>query len=268
MKLAMMSYTMTRQEGFNAKEMFKLTCELKLQGMDIVGLHGRPAKEWKKMADDYGIPVIAHTFSADLNTSDPILREKGIDEIKRGLENAAILGAPVIMVVTPGKKGEDRSDARKRWIIGLKKAIEHAKKVGITLTVENFPGAYSPFVIADDFLEAVAEIPELRLTFDSGNTAGGENPADSFRKCNRYVVHAHFKDWIRSEKEHGCLMLNGEYWQGELIGRGIINHSEVINQMQKAGYAGYIDIEYEGNSIPAKDAVRIAADYLRELGCK
>jgi len=267
MKLSMMSYTMSRQPGFDLVRMFKLSQELKLQGVDLTDLYSRKPAELRHMAEDHGIPVVAHTFGADLNQKDAKAQQEAVDKARHSLDAAAELGAPVAMLVTPGKNGEPRDEARKRWIAGLRAVARHAGSCGVVLTVENFPGKFSSFVTAADFLEAQKEVPGLKLTFDSGNAAGGEDPVESFRQCAKHVVHSHFKDWIRSDSG-GCEMLNGETWRAELIGKGVVNHAGVISAMREAKYKGFINIEYEGNEIKADEAVRRAAAYLRDLGCE
>ena len=71
MKLSMMSYTMARRpEHFSIKGMLDLTRELEMDGIDFVTLHGKEASEIRKMADDYEIPIICHTFFASFVHAD------------------------------------------------------------------------------------------------------------------------------------------------------------------------------------------------------
>jgi len=266
-KLSMMSYTMARQpQHFDLEEMLKLTRELNLDGIDFVGLHDRTAKELRRMADDHGVLVICHTFSADFNHEDDAARREAVDSAKQGIDDAVELGAPVVMIPTGWKAGEDRNATRRRWIRGLKELQPTAQEAGVILTVENFPGAQSPFVIAADMLEAVREVPGMKITFDNGNAAGGEDPAESFARCAEHVVHAHFKDWSVAGEGRGILMLNGRRYEPALIGEGIVDHQSCLAAMQAAGYDGYINIEYEGDDYEPAEAVRRAADYLRNLG--
>ena len=171
------------------------------------------------------------------------------------------------MIPTMGIAGMDRNELRKEWIQALKIIDPLAKDTGTILTVENFPGADSPFVIADDFLEALAEVPGLRLTYDNGNAASGEDPVESFEKCSKYVVHAHFKDWdIQDAPGDGYrLMLDGKYYRPALIGEGAIDQKCCFSALRKAGYKGFINIEYEGDKYRAADAVRKALEYLRNI---
>jgi len=44
-----------------------------------------------------------------------------------------------------------------------------------------------------------------------------------------------------------------------------VPHKACLAAMKKAGYKGYINIEYEGNKYPPDAATRRAAKYLRTL---
>ena len=268
MKLSMMSYTMSRQPRyFDLRGMLELTRELELDGIDFVRLHDTDPHELRRMADDHGLPVVCHTFFAPLNDPTADGLRDAVDSSRRSLEAAVVLGAPTVMLPTPGKPDEDRDEARKRWIAGLAVLAPHADDAGVVLTVENFPGAYSPFVVADDFFEAKRALPELRLTFDNGNVAGGEDPAASFRRCAADIVHAHFKDWsIRATEAEGYRpMLDGRFFRPALIGEGDIDQEACLRAMRTEGYDGCINIEYEGNEYRPDDAVRRAVHYLREV---
>ncbi len=268
MKLSMMSYTMARQpEHFSLESMLALTRDLKMDGIDFVTLHDTPAGELRKMAGDYGIPVVCHTFLAPFTDADPQVRAEALDDAKRGIAAAVELGAAVVMIPTCPVAGQDRDEARSVWIDGLRQLAPIAADAAVALTVENFPGESSSFVIADDFLQALAEVPSLKLTFDNGNAASGEDPAESFTRCGEHVVHAHFKDWtVRDDPADGYRrMLDGRYYRPALIGEGCVDHPACVAAMRQAGYDGCINIEYEGNEYLPADAVRKAVDYLRGL---
>jgi sugar phosphate isomerase/epimerase len=114
----------------------------------------------------------------------------------------------------------------------------------------------------------VREVPGLKVTYDNGNAAGGEDPAESFRKCAAHVAHAHFKDWdIRDTLADGYrAMLDGRYGKAALIGEGSVNQKACLAAMRAAGYQGCINLEYEGNVYTPAEACRRAAAYLRGLG--
>lgn len=266
MKLSVMSYTLARgkrDEDFDLLRMCQFTLELGLEGIDMVTLYGRHPREVSRLLGDFGLKAVCHTFFADLNHAEPKAQQPALDTIKRGIANAVAIGADKIMVVTPGKEGVSRDDTRNNFIRGLQQAAPWAKDAGITLTVENFPGAASPFVTASDFHAAQRAIPGLKLTYDNGNAGTGENPAESFRLCAKDVVHAHFKDWELCTD--GMLGLDGRRYRGALIGEGIVDQRSCLAAMKKAGYPGYINIEYEGSKYDPEEATRRAAKYLTGL---
>lgn len=262
----MMSYTMARAKDFDLNRMCALTNELKLYGVDMVTTYGRPAAEIRRMLDQHGLKTVCHTFFADLIFPDIAGRQAGVDAIRQGIEAAVILGTDKVMIPTPGKKDVPRDLARRYIIRGLQEVLVAARQAGVTLTLENFPGAGSPFVISSDMLEAVREVPGLKITFDNGNVLlGGEDPAASFARCVPHVAHAHFKDWSQVAHGEGREGLDGRWYQAELIGEGLVPHRACLAAMKKAGYTGYINIEYEGNKYPPEEATRRAAQYLQNL---
>jgi sugar phosphate isomerase/epimerase len=128
-------------------------------------------------------------------------------------------------------------------------------------------GVNTPFVTADDLLDAIRHFPTLRFTYDNGNClTGGDDPAVSFTRTAPYVAHVHFKDWIQRASPEGCVgARSGKFFKPELIGEGVIDHRSVLSAMRSAKYSGFIDIEYEGDRYPAAQAVRKAVEYLRTL---
>jgi sugar phosphate isomerase/epimerase len=265
----MMSYTVWRQgkpEDFDFRKMCELTRELGMDGVDVVTLSGRSAKEIRGLLDGHGLKAVCYTFFADMSMDEAAVRQKGVDAVKQGVDTALELGAPVTMIPTPGKAGVPGDVTRRNYIRGLQEAIGFARQAGVALTVENFPGAASPFVISSHVLEAVREVPGLKITLDNGNVStGGELPGVSFARCAEHVVHAHFKDWDLAVPGEGMEGLDGRWYKAALIGEGVVDQKGTLAAMKKTGYKGSINIEYEGNRYPADAAIRKAAEHLRGL---
>lgn len=271
MKLSVMSYTLARQgwkrDGvFDLQRMCELACSLAIDGVDMVTNYGIAAGEIRRTMDDHGLKTVCYTLAGTaLNAATTAERCKGVDEVKTGLEIALVLGTDKVMIVTPGKAGVPRDISRRQYIRALQECMALARQAGITMTLENFPGADSPFVISSDIQEAIREVPGLKLTYDNGNAMQGEDPAASFTRCAAHVVHAHFKDWVLVEPGQGMEGLDGRRYQAALIGEGIVPHRACLAAMKQAGYKGYINIEYEGNKYPPDEATRRAAAYLRNV---
>jgi sugar phosphate isomerase/epimerase len=260
----MMTYTMSRQ-GYGVKDFIKAAVDYKLDGIDWVTNYGHCPKELKKMSDDAGLTVACYTFFLNKFMNNEV---NWLDEVKQSLEDAINIGTSIVMIPTPPLANiTNRKTGQQNWINALKKVAPLALDASLTLTIENYPGYLSPFVIANDYYKAKSEIQSLKLTYDNGNAAGGEDPVESFKRCANNVVHAHFKDWYISDipQEGYCKFLDGKYYKPALIGQGDINTAGVWETMKEFGYKGYINIEYESDDIKAPQGVQMAVEYLRSL---
>ena len=268
MNYCLMTYTFARQTPGGKPDLAQLcalTRELGLGAMDQVHLYGYEPKDIRRIADDHGVRIACYTFSVSLNFPDAAARKPGVDELKRGIEVARTLGAPAIMLPVGGKEGQTREESRRNVLAGLREGVQFAAQAGVRITVEHFPQAVSPFIVSDDIEEALKAVPELRVTFDSGNMlTGGEDPCAAFLRHKDKIIHAHFKDWSHPA-EGGFVGLDGRRYKGALIGEGILDYPKLVATMMKAGYKGYIDIEYESADYPPEEATRRALDYLRSL---
>lgn len=257
----MMTYTMMRQKGFTPADCVRVAKELKMDGIDWVTTYGEDPKLLKKMSDDAGLTVAAHTFFVPGET----LAEK-VSNAEKSLDDACVLGAPLVMIPPcPFPDEMDPAENRKRWVEIIAGVAPLAEKRNLILTVENFPGGASGFVTADDFYEAKAVVPSLKLTFDNGNAASGEDQIESLKRCFKDVVHVHFKDWdIYDEPIEGRMpMRDGRYYVPALIGEGKIDSKATLKALEELGYEGYINIEYENNKYPADEGIKKVLEYLR-----
>ena len=148
--------------------------------------------------------------------------------------------------------------------------MNDAAKFNIVPTVENYPGADSPLVLAEDFLDWQREFPDLQLCFDDGNASGGGDPAENLRKCLPWLRHVHMKDWriFDGPGERRVKMMDGRYYYPALIGEGVVNHAGVLEVLAQHNYQGCINLEYEENTIPPLEAMEKAMSFLNDLASK
>ena len=261
MKFSMMTYTMMRQKCYTPEDCVRVAKELGMDGIDWVTTYDRDARELRKLSDDAGLPVVAHTF---------FLRKDDMPQLEsvaaRHLDDAVTLGAPVVMIPpSPHPDVTTVEECRQLWIGILKKVAPLAAERNLKFSVENFPNPISAVVTSDDFYALKAEVPNLKLTFDNGNAASGEDQIESLRRCFKDIVHVHFKDWTRSDTpvEGWKHLRDGRYYKAALIGEGAIDSRATLRELEKLGYQGYINIEYENNTYPGDVAIKRALEYLR-----
>jgi len=101
------------RQGYGVEDFIKTAVDCGLDGIDWVTTYGRNPKELKKMSDDAGLQVAAHTFSLQKF----VRNENGwIDEAKKSIQDAVDLVAPIVMIPTPPRADTtDRLADRREW---------------------------------------------------------------------------------------------------------------------------------------------------------
>ena len=217
MKICMMSLTMGETP---VEEIVSTALACKMEGIDWITTHGQKASYLRKLCDDNGLYIAAHTMIK----WGFIKREANyFDEFKASLDDACVLGAPILMLPPfPRENQISLEDDRKYYTEYYAKAYELASKAGVTLTLESTGFYNSPITTADECLEVLRQVPGLKVTYDQGNVATADDPCEAFLKLRDYVVHFHVKDWHISEQpcEKHTLKRDGRYYGDITIGEG------------------------------------------------
>jgi len=152
-------------------------------------------------------------------------RKKDIEALKRWLDIGKELGSPSIRVNTG--ESEDRF-ALERIILSYQELVDYAEKIGMKVLIENHGGVSNqPKAI----LRIVEEVnsPNLRTCPDFGEFSPKER-YKGLQKLVPYAFLAHAKTY-------------------EFDSRGeekTIDISRCLYILHKAGYKGYLSIEFEG----------------------
>jgi len=217
MKICMMSLMM---DDAPVEQIVSTAVACKMEAIDWIGLHGKKACELKKVCDDAGLPIAAHTMIKweFINGC-----ANYMDSFKSSLDDACVMGAKVLMLPPFARKEQiSLADDRKRYTEYFAAACELAKKAGVQLTLESTGFVNSPITTADECLEILRQVPDLRVTFDQGNVATADDPLTAFAKLRDYVVHFHVKDWYVSDTATPGADLKrcGKYYTDATIGEG------------------------------------------------
>ena len=218
MKICMMSLMM---EDSPVEDIVAVAQACKMEAIDWIGLHGKRAAELKKLCDDHGLYIAAHTMIK----WEFINGEKNyMDSFKSSLDDACVMNAPVMMLPPFARKNQQSmADDRKRYAEYYAQGCELAKAAGVQLTLESTGFVNSPITTADECLEILRQVPDLRVTFDQGNVATADDPLTAFENLRDYVVHFHVKDWYVSDtadRQGADLKRCGKYFTDATIGEG------------------------------------------------
>jgi len=237
-----------------------------MTGIDWVTLHGKDPAYLRKISEDAGLAVAAHT---PLNTSFVQGLSDGMEEFKRSLEDACILHAPVMMV-PPFPLAEQRSMAgdRQKWIGFYAEAQPLARAAGVALCVESTGFRNSPITAGDELLEVLTAVPGMQVVFDNGNTATADDMVSSFEKVRSKVVHFHLKDWEISDtfRPGSGLKRTGKYYRDCVIGEGDLDLNDLLKNHVLPVYNGFFNLETSdpsGKRTP-EQVMQQVCSYLRE----
>ena len=271
MKISVSSYSY--QKKIKAGEMtqldvVKVASEMGFEGIDFTELKPKDeptleeqlayAAQIREEAAKYGIEVVGYTIGANLYQGSAEADEKEVERLKGQVDVAVALGAKVMRHDVCGKEknaeGKVTSFAKMLPTIAAnaRKVTEYAETKGIKTCSENHG-----YVAQDsDRVEALyntVDHPNYGLLIDFGNFACvDENSAKAVSRLAAYAIHVHAKDFRiyphgRVTEEKGFSTRGCNKLVGCAIGEGDIPVAQCVAIMKRAGYDGFMTIEYEGN---------------------
>ena len=273
MKIAVSSYSY--QQYINAGKMTQLdvvkkAAEMGFSGIDFTDLkpdvNVKPtlaeqlayAKLIRAEAEKYGVEIVAYTIGANLYQGSAEADVKEVERLKGQLDVAAALGAKIMrhdVCYRETCNGKLVSFEAMLPTIAknAREVTEYAKTLGIRTCSENHG-----FIAQDsdrvERLYNTVRHENYGLLIDIGNFACvDEDSARAVSRLASYAIHAHAKDFHvypfgqvvdPSQKPfstRGCRQL-----AGCAIGEGDIPVAQCVAILKRAGYDGFLTIEYEG----------------------
>ena len=141
---------------------------------------------------------------------------------------------------------------------------EYAQSKGIMTCVENHGYIAQDSDRMERLFNAV-DHPNFGLLVDVGNfCCVDEDNVTAVSRVAPYAIHAHAKDMhLRKEPEPGYGQTRGcNYFKGAIIGNGDVDVARCIKVLKRAGYDGYLSIEFEGSE-DCIDAIRQGIEFLK-----
>lgn len=204
-----------------------------------------------------GIEVVALAVGADFLNGSAGDLDAEIERVKRWVDFAARMGAPKMRHdITRGFSGRKYSigydDALPRCAQAVRAITEYAAEKGIETMTENH-GYYSQDAARVEKLINTVAHPNFGALVDVGNfMCADENPNISVGIMAPYAKHVHAKDFLwksgdTTDPGEGWFRTRaGNYLRGTIIGHGEARVAQSLNVLKKAGYDGYVTVEFEG----------------------
>ena len=158
----------------------------------------------------FGAQPILLGGKLNLNHPDAAERQKAIDAVKVGIDQAADMGCRGVAVLS-GTVSEDRAAAKARLIESLKQLCAYGEPKDISIVLETFDQVpygknclIGPTRDAVDVSEKVREdCPEFGIMLDLSHLPlQGENPVDAIRCAGEHLMHAHMGNCAMDDPTH------------------------------------------------------------------
>ncbi|MBO4363340.1 MAG: sugar phosphate isomerase/epimerase [Clostridia bacterium] len=263
MKTSVNTYSFARvrkSDGtpLNAVEMCDLAKELgfdaiEFVGLDVPGSFNMTQNQFAYFIRGYcaakGLGISAYTVGADF------LAPGTVEHLKHELDVAFALGAPLMRhdIAYSCPEGRTYFDLIPEFAEKVTEVTEYAKTLGVRTCTENH-GYFSQDSDRMTALVKAVNNPNFGLLVDFGNfMCADQISVEAVKETAPYAIHVHAKDFHYVPKEESVNppagyfnTRGGNHISGCALGDGVVNVRECVNIMKKAGYSGFITLEYEG----------------------
>jgi sugar phosphate isomerase/epimerase len=170
-------------------------------------------------------------------------REKAITENLKIIDEAAALGAPLIVLVCGAAPGQPLVESRRQIQEALVKILPHAAKCGVKLSIEPLHPMYADsrsaintIRQANDIVESFAS-PNLGVTIDVYHLWWDPALESEIIRCGEHhnILSFHICDWKTPMDD----ILNDR----GIMGEGCINIRQIRGWVETAGFTGFNEVE-------------------------
>lgn len=186
---------------------------------------------------------------------------------RRVLKNIVSIGVKYVMII-PGMTPDSMSEARAmdRLIKKLKKVVDYADSLGLTVTLEDFDDKVASFSTSKGMKQYFREIDKLKCAFDTGNFFYSDEDALSLLPDfinNTVYVHCKDRKLTENPGEKPQINISGKKMYASAVGEGVIPMEEIVKTLVRNGYNGTFAIEHFGSMNHLRDMIASATNLTR-----
>lgn len=183
-------------------------------------------------------------------------RAERIDDNLRAIDEAAALGAPVLVIVCGPAPNRNIDAARGMVADGIAAIVDHARANGVKLGIEPlhpmFAADRSVICLLDEALDLAEKFPaaHVGLVIDAFHIWWDARVYEKLRRASGRILAFHVSDW--------AVPLPGILAGRSMMGAGVIELRRLRKAVEDAGYNGPIEVEIMNEAIwnrPADDVM-------------
>jgi sugar phosphate isomerase/epimerase len=224
-------------------------------------LGGRDPASAGRMIRDHGLSIVSLCRGGFFPARSAENRARAMDENRRCIDEAAALGAPLIVLVCGAVPGQSLAESRRQIADGIAGILPHAAAAGIKLAIEPLHPMYAADRSAINTIGQARAIcrelssPWLGIAIDVYHVWWEDRLEQELAACGREnaLFAFHICDWKTPVTD----LLNDR----GLMGEGCIPIRQIRQWVEEAGFKGSIEVEIFSNRLWARDQ----AAFLEEI---
>lgn len=218
------------------------------QALEPLGL-----RESAKALRESGLEVVSLCRGGFFPAKTEKGREAALDDNRRAIEEAAAIGAPLIVLVCGAVPGIPLSESRKQIADGIAAVLPDAQAAGVKLSIEALHpmfaddrSAVNTLKQANDMAEAL-DHPFVGVTVDVYHLWWDPDLEREVRRAGAAgnLLSFHICDWRTPTRD----LLNDR----GLMGEGCIPIRQIRGWVEETGFSGYNEVEIFSNEYWATD---------------
>lgn len=219
--------------------------KMQLEGTELTSYYfpKDPTNEYlrhlKQLAFDLGLDISGTAVGNDFCVPPGPKRDEQIADVKRWIDRAEVLGAPVIRIFSGNaQQGMSVDEAHKLAVAGIEETCQYAGEHGVYLALENHGGLTAT---ADGLLKLVRDVksPWFGVNLDTGNFHTPD-PYGDLARLAPYAVNVQVKISMHPA--------GGKREPADL--------KRLAQILTESGYRGYIVLEFEEPTDPLVECPR------------
>jgi sugar phosphate isomerase/epimerase len=270
MQLSVSSYSLFRWMRENKKNLNQAIDWIAdhAKGIEFSGLNLekgedpiRKAIAVRKRCEKRGLKIVGYCIGANMFQPTEKETRQEIERVKREVDVAGTLGVKnmrhdVMYGFPKNWKGPKTLNAVLKAVVPpIREIADYAQTMGVKTSLENH-GFYMQGPDRVEKLLKTVKHPNYGLTIDLGNfLCVNADPVAAAKQLAKYAIHAHIKDFHVKPKKQIPTM----GWfatptdialRGAIVGHGAIDLASSLKYLKKAGYKGWLSLEFEGIEEP------------------
>ena len=209
-------------------------------------LDGDPAKA-SAMISSEGLRISSLCRGGWFSAPTAEERRKRVADNRLAIEEAALLGAPVLVIVSGPANGQTLNDARATVLDGLLEVLPDAERAGVVLGIEPLHPMYAAersVVVtlkqANDIVDRL-ESPAAGVVVDAFHVWWDPDVMHQIDRARGRIVGFHVSDWP--------VPLPGILMGRAMMGDGVIELRQLRQAVDATGYDGPIEVEIFNDEI-------------------